>query len=541
MQGSGSRGDSPTTSLVGHARAAWMGENRAAGERLTACYALFRACDLEVDAVTRGEAPPGHAVVESYDVCCAHLVEAFAISSRRAARMITLAVDLTERFPAVLAALVEGRLDQRAAELLARQLQTVDPAVLARVQQEVVDAYLAAIEGGERPGEGAVCGMIDEIIRRHDADGIRLRREDASRDRGVSVSKGRDGMSMLWATLAADEAAVLAERLDQIAETFTGNGNSGDGVSDPGEDCADMSYYSVSERRADALMSLACDGGGARRGAGPADESDPLRPEVTVIASADGSEAAVQFPRTGESAMAALLAMLSTGSGATLRKIDPTIGAADDARRALDYRPPAALARAVRLRDGMCRHPGCTVAAEYCDLDHVVPFDRAAPSRGGRTEERNLICLCRRHHRFKTFADWRCRMRPDGTLVVTSPGGSRMHTRPDGPLARYRRAEDTTSDANDTANDTAKGASAGPVPASEPTPEPDFVPTYWHRRSQRLRAERRTVAANNARPSGRTRDRPKPRATGATGGTGTTQETSIQEQRLTDLLYPPPF
>ena len=40
----------------------------------------------------------------------------------------------------------------------------------------------------------------------------------------------------------------------------------------------------------------------------------------------------------------------------------------------LSYRPPAALARHVRLRDGTCRFPGCAVPAAECDLDHLIPF-----------------------------------------------------------------------------------------------------------------------------------------------------------------------
>ena len=38
------------------------------------------------------------------------------------------------------------------------------------------------------------------------------------------------------------------------------------------------------------------------------------------------------------------------------------------------YRPSARLARLVRLRDRRCRFPGCTVAAVFCDLDHVRPW-----------------------------------------------------------------------------------------------------------------------------------------------------------------------
>ncbi len=45
----------------------------------------------------------------------------------------------------------------------------------------------------------------------------------------------------------------------------------------------------------------------------------------------------------------------------------------------------------------------------------------------------NLVLLCRRHHRLKTFApDWRFALDADGTLHVTTPGGSALATRPPG-------------------------------------------------------------------------------------------------------------
>ncbi|KAA8954835.1 HNH endonuclease signature motif containing protein, partial [Mycobacterium sp.] len=38
------------------------------------------------------------------------------------------------------------------------------------------------------------------------------------------------------------------------------------------------------------------------------------------------------------------------------------------------YRPSAALAEFVRLRDLTCRFPGCDQPAEVCDIDHTIPF-----------------------------------------------------------------------------------------------------------------------------------------------------------------------
>ncbi len=97
------------------------------------------------------------------------------------------------------------------------------------------------------------------------------------------------------------------------------------------------------------------------------------------------------------------------------------------------YTPTAAQYRYLRARDRHCRFPGCRQVALRTDADHVVPYDHRDPAAGGPTCVTNLVLLCRRHHRLKTFApDWRFALDADGTLHVTTPGGSALATRPPG-------------------------------------------------------------------------------------------------------------
>ncbi|MCF6510164.1 HNH endonuclease, partial [Blastococcus sp. MG754426] len=92
------------------------------------------------------------------------------------------------------------------------------------------------------------------------------------------------------------------------------------------------------------------------------------------------------------------------------------------------YRPSTGQQRFLRLRDRTCRHPGCGVPAGWADLDHVI-----AHSQGGATACENLCCLCRRHHRLKTFAPgWTHTISDDGVLTVTTPTGVTRTTRPPG-------------------------------------------------------------------------------------------------------------
>ena len=523
--GSGSAAPVSLSGLRAAAREGWMGENRAAARRFVACYELFVECQRrEESGAGGGECRPGHAVLDPIDVAAGYVVSAMAISTGRAERMITFALDLHLRYPAILSAMTQGRLDLQAANILASQMATVHVDMLEAVQRQVVEEYLAAIEGGVRMGEKAIRGNVDAIIARYDANGIRLRRQEAARTRGVRFHKGVDGMSSVSAILATEEAAVLAEALDQrvkdhtyadaqaAANTQADTANPDTGTGGSGE----VEDYSIAERRADALMSLVCgDPGLAGTPTRPGRPGAPgagvaLRPKVTVIATGntarDAGGARVEFTRTGQAALQALLDMLATSDGATFEPIDPRIGAADDARAALKYRPSAQLARRIRLRDGTCRHPGCAIPAEACDLDHVVPFDHADPQRGGHTIEANLAAMCRRHHRFKTFSDWIYDLQPDGTLTVRTPDGTTMLTRPSGPLAEYRREQ---ARAETEAWTRQQRRSPGPTGDEKA----DAEPTFWSRPASRHRTERRNTER------ARTFD-PAPPAPGTGTGTG---------------------
>jgi hypothetical protein len=92
------------------------------------------------------------------------------------------------------------------------------------------------------------------------------------------------------------------------------------------------------------------------------------------------------------------------------------------------YRPTAQQQRFTRIRDRHCRMPGCRRAPGRCDIDHVT-----AHGEGGPTDCWNLCCLCRRHHRIKTFArGWHFELLADGQLLVRTPSGVSRTTRPPG-------------------------------------------------------------------------------------------------------------
>ena len=218
-----------------------------------------------------------------------------------------------------------------------------------------------------------------------------------------------------------------------------------------------------------------------------------IRPNITVLAPLDpNGEPEVYLPRGGPATIEALIALLSRSVGATISVPDAAPGAADSASHARRYRLSPELARRIRLRDGSCRHPGCSVPADDCDIDHCRPFNHADPSSGGLSIEANLMCLCRQHHRFKTFHGWSYRLDRGGTLTVTTNTGHTITTDPAGPLARWRQTVATDTD-------------PPPDPPTRARPRPWLSPkpqaTYWHRREKDLAAEREAnIAARYQTP-----------------------------------------
>ncbi|MCT1516140.1 HNH endonuclease signature motif containing protein [Dietzia cercidiphylli] len=483
---SGSAADGVAAELL--ASEVLFAENRAAAARCRGVHALVEHHERQLEARLQemGPGEPDWSRLDPIDHTCQSLVATTGVTYSRASDVVGLSVDVHAWAPAVLDAMESGLLCERIAMLLCSRIRDVDPSLSHEVQAAVVEDYLKRLHRGERPNRRTISRHADNVVAKIDPEGEAERRRDAAFGRGVRFRREDRGMCTMTARLPAAAGAVLAERIDAFAgkaapgdrrtlaqrradalvAMATGDhvvvdpdggyrGTSAAGSADPTPASARGSDAARGEgngaRTGEAAGSGAGDGAPAaaaaeagQRGADGADDpvhapvnvSPLLRPRVTVIANGVGAPQ-LEFARTGEAALETLTRLLESARGATFELVDTRPGTHDGGESAYRYRIPPDLARRVRMRDGTCRHPGCAVPAESCDIDHIVPFNHSDPSSGGLTIEKNLMCMCRRHHRYKTFSDAHYEYLDGGRIKIRF-GRHVLTTTPTGPLARAR-------------------------------------------------------------------------------------------------------
>jgi hypothetical protein len=75
-----------------------------------------------------------------------------------------------------------------------------------------------------------------------------------------------------------------------------------------------------------------------------------------------------------------------------------------------------AMRKALKVRDGHCRWPGCERPASWCNGHHLLHW-----IHGGTTDLDNLVLLCRRHHRMVHEESWQLVKTDDGQIMPIAP------------------------------------------------------------------------------------------------------------------------
>ncbi|MGY1608961.1 DUF222 domain-containing protein [Geodermatophilus sp. SYSU D00700] len=346
-----------------------------------------------------------------------------------------------EKLPATWAALAAGELDETRAKALVDVLEHAPAGIARRIEAALLP------EAGQwtvgRLKQRALALLLDL-----DADAVGQRKEQARRRADVRVDPSPlEGMATLAAELPAEVAAACHALVDSLAGMLKADG-------DPrpiGElRCAvlaDLLQRPWEAARPAVTAHLTIIAGLAALAGHSAEAGEVNGLPITathlrgLLAELDAL--GVRAPDGGSVTVALTDAdgtLRATGTLDRLRRLAargcpahpdepdcgcPVLDRPDPVDR---YTPTAAQQAFVRTRDRTCRFPTCGQRVGWADADHVLPH-----ADGGVTDCANLCCLCRSHHRLKTFArGWRFHLHPDGTLTVTTPSGITRTTRPPG-------------------------------------------------------------------------------------------------------------
>jgi hypothetical protein len=335
---------------------------------------------LERHAVYR-RGPIQDAAVE---VACA-----LRISERAAQQQVAEARALTQVFPQTLEHLAAGDVQGAQVRALLEATGGLPDATARAVEQRVLPRM-------PQQNPAATRKALARAI---------LKADHAKQDRRVQHCPQPDGMSILTATLAAEQAVHAMTVLTAHARATKQHA--------PDDD------RTLDQARADSLYQLIT---------GNTQHHPPALVHVTVPldtllgASQEPGELDGYGPITAQTVRAVAAQadslwqrLLTAPESGLVVKTDPT-----------RYRPTADVRRHVSARDGHCAFPTCSMPAARTDLDHVVPFNHHQPTRGGETTPENLQALCRRHHRLKHQGGWTVHpSETTGNTLWTSPTGRR--------------------------------------------------------------------------------------------------------------------
>ncbi|MDT5146150.1 MAG: hypothetical protein QOC58_795 [Mycobacterium sp.] len=406
----------PPSGLVKVVETSHREESILVARRFTAVAQLLKH---RVTAAESSERRLGYAAIDGFEQTAAEVAAAMNLSPAAASYVVSYAETLDTRLPSVAALLAEGKTDWRTVRLIITRTELVTEELVAKLDRSLA----ARIGSWQGWSQQRIVNAVDAAVRILDPDAARERRAKAEQDRHIGINAQDNGMAEIYGSVAAAAATAFDRRLSQLAREVC--------AADP---------RTMDQRRADALAALTegrrlecmCGQPGCPRRAadrGPADERRGAQVVINVVASDYTVFANTSHPGYLEGhGVIDAEQVRSLADAASVLIADPVTSPVE----ALRYQPPAPLERFVRCRDLTCRFPGCSRPAVACDVDHTVPFNHQNPAAGGLTVAENLKCLCRQHHRLKTFGGWRDKQLADGTVVWVSPTGRTYRTAPAG-------------------------------------------------------------------------------------------------------------
>ncbi|MBC7290903.1 MAG: DUF222 domain-containing protein [Actinotalea sp.] len=404
----------------------------------------------------------------------------------RAGRNVVERAAALMRAPEVHDALADGTLTTRKADTLCRST-----AHLPRGQATVV--HRAVLAHGSRLTAPQIRATARRVELELDPTAADRRHEAARRTRSVWMEPAEDCMAYVHAYLPAPDAMRVMTAVDAVAASAGRDDERG-----------------IDARRADALvdvLSRVLD-----RGVGPDGVDLPVtkrrRPHLTVTLNLSTLLGFRDDPAVlaGYGPIGAEMAREIAAQGAwTFTLVHPRTGEVLE-RSSKGYRPSPRVLAAVVDRAPTCTFPGCGVAASWCDIDHITPFDRSRPAQD-QTRTDGLQPLCRHHHVMKTHGRWTPQRDPETGVTTWRSRTGQVYTRDPvpAPFEPGPPGLDSTSP-----DPTHHGPASDPGPADHRAPDdpgairppPNDPESPGERRRSRARADREGSGAREVATDG---------------------------------------
>lgn len=321
------------------------------------------------------------------------LQSALRLTRQAADARLELALVLRRRLPRVWQMLYQGRIDVRRARALARGTEHLDDTDARQVVDMVIE---------ETPN--LTTGEINARLRRltievNPADAT-ARYQNAHAERRVFVEASPDGTGELHAYgLPVARAEAIKNRLHDVAIHLKDSDET----------------RTMDQLRTDILLDLL---DGEDNASGVVTGTVNLHVDLATLAGL--SEAPGEIggfgPVIADVARQVARAQ-QAGTWEVIVTEDNKVGLTTTTSR----RPTPAMKRRLKARHPRCVFPGCRMPSERTDVDHTRPW-----ARGGRTRDRNLGPLCRRHHRAKDVGQWSYRISDDRINWMSPLGQTRQ-------------------------------------------------------------------------------------------------------------------
>ncbi|WP_439592051.1 DUF222 domain-containing protein [Microbacterium sp.] len=358
-----------------------------------------------------------------------------------AGELLALSDAVVRRYPAVYDVLHQAEITEQHARILVTVVDSVDPAVRARVLDEGMTLAKELPVGSFRRAMRALVDRVRAVT-------LAERHREAVAARRVHVEHVGDGMSWLHALIPSVEAHAIHQRLTGIAAAIVGRRSDAgadvdadaradvDVDADARVDADTAETRTMDQVRADALCDLLVDGDTTLH----PDAARGVRASVVVtvpalsLLSGDASAGQATVEGVGPIPIGRARELCAGDDGWMRVLTHPETGMVLSVSRERYSHPPS-LRKLVKWRSERCMAPGCGIPASRCQIDHTLAWEH-----GGETSLWNSAPLCQGHHTIKHHGDWSVQQidGSGGSLEWTSPAGRRYLVKPERPMPVFR-------------------------------------------------------------------------------------------------------